>query len=278
LKAFIESRGFLVEKITRSAIGHITLKGLVPGAIRVLEKSQVEALLNQPELGTRLIEREQGKKPRFHATSEEDREKSRARARGDTPRLKKIRERQDEYREKLGVGPKKRPSSEQNADREETGSFERSERPSRRAAPSRERAPRGESSMRVKFSRPRRDDEGSEPRRSERSERGYGRASERSERGGFGRGTSERSERGGFGRGASERSERGFGRASERSERGGFGRGTSVRSERGSGRAPERSGRTPERRGPRMERSERPAGRSSFGDRARRAPRRSGRE
>ena len=85
LRAFIESRGFLVERITRAAIGHLTTHGMIPGALKMLEKSQVEALLNQPELGTRLVEKLQTQKTKFRATSEEDREKQRAKARG-TPR------------------------------------------------------------------------------------------------------------------------------------------------------------------------------------------------
>jgi len=56
VKAAFETRGFQVEKITRTAIGHITLKGLAPGEYRMLKASQVEALLNQPELGMRLLD------------------------------------------------------------------------------------------------------------------------------------------------------------------------------------------------------------------------------
>ncbi|MEK6704424.1 MAG: pseudouridine synthase [Bdellovibrionota bacterium] len=51
VKGLFESKGFLIEKITRTAIGHITLKGLGPGEYRLLRSSSVEALLKQPELG-----------------------------------------------------------------------------------------------------------------------------------------------------------------------------------------------------------------------------------
>jgi pseudouridine synthase len=56
LKAFFESKGFLVEKVTRTAIGQITLHGLDQGQFRYLKKSQVEALIAQPELGLKSIE------------------------------------------------------------------------------------------------------------------------------------------------------------------------------------------------------------------------------
>jgi 23S rRNA pseudouridine2605 synthase len=55
VKGAFESRGFLVEKITRTAIGHINLRGIAPGEHKLLKASQVEALLNQPELGMRAL-------------------------------------------------------------------------------------------------------------------------------------------------------------------------------------------------------------------------------
>ncbi len=51
VKHFFEVKGFLVEKVTRTAIGHLTLRALPPGRFRFLTKSQVMALINQPELG-----------------------------------------------------------------------------------------------------------------------------------------------------------------------------------------------------------------------------------
>lgn len=57
LKGFIESRGFLVDKISRVGFGHLTLKGLQPGGFRILKKSQVEALVAQPELGVKELEK-----------------------------------------------------------------------------------------------------------------------------------------------------------------------------------------------------------------------------
>ncbi|MDR3608397.1 MAG: pseudouridine synthase [Oligoflexia bacterium] len=56
VKALFESKGFLVDKITRTAIGQITTKGIALGAFRELEASQLEALLKQPELGLRRME------------------------------------------------------------------------------------------------------------------------------------------------------------------------------------------------------------------------------
>jgi 23S rRNA pseudouridine2605 synthase len=58
LKTLFESRGFLVEKISRFAIGHITAKGMSPGESRLLKESQVQALIDQPELGMKRLEHE----------------------------------------------------------------------------------------------------------------------------------------------------------------------------------------------------------------------------
>jgi len=58
LKSYLEMKGFLVNRVTRTAFGHITLKGLPPGHYRLLKTSQAEALLEQPELGMKKIERD----------------------------------------------------------------------------------------------------------------------------------------------------------------------------------------------------------------------------
>jgi 23S rRNA pseudouridine2605 synthase len=58
IKALFELKGFLVESIRRTALGHITLRGLAPGEFRTLKASQVEALFGQPELGFRQLEKE----------------------------------------------------------------------------------------------------------------------------------------------------------------------------------------------------------------------------
>lgn len=58
VKALFEAKGFLVERITRVAIGHLSLSGMDPGSLKYLRKSQVEALLTQPELGVRKLEQE----------------------------------------------------------------------------------------------------------------------------------------------------------------------------------------------------------------------------
>ncbi len=58
LKALFETRGFLVEKIVRTAIGQITLRELLPGEFRFLKASQVLAVVEQPELGLKRVEQE----------------------------------------------------------------------------------------------------------------------------------------------------------------------------------------------------------------------------
>jgi len=56
VRALFENTGFLFERITRTSIGHVTLKGMKPGEFRYLTPSQAEALLEQPELGMRMLE------------------------------------------------------------------------------------------------------------------------------------------------------------------------------------------------------------------------------
>ena len=63
IKLLFETVGFLVEKITRVGIGHITLHGLTPGKYRLLKASQVEALIHQPELGMRMLPTENPASP-----------------------------------------------------------------------------------------------------------------------------------------------------------------------------------------------------------------------
>lgn len=58
IKTYFEMKGFLVDRITRVAIGHMTVHGLSPGQYRMLKKSQVEAILKQPELGMKRLEQE----------------------------------------------------------------------------------------------------------------------------------------------------------------------------------------------------------------------------
>ncbi len=55
VKTYFESKGFLVEKITRTGIGHLTLHGLEPGKFRIVPKTKFEALFTQPELGVKAI-------------------------------------------------------------------------------------------------------------------------------------------------------------------------------------------------------------------------------
>jgi 23S rRNA pseudouridine2605 synthase len=55
VKAFFEAKGFLVEKITRTGFGHLTLHGLEPGKFRIVPKTKFEALFTQPELGVKAL-------------------------------------------------------------------------------------------------------------------------------------------------------------------------------------------------------------------------------
>lgn len=63
IKSFFELKGFLVERIVRTAIGHVTMKDLKPGEFKHLKASQAYALVNQPELGMRRLEHEESKVP-----------------------------------------------------------------------------------------------------------------------------------------------------------------------------------------------------------------------
>lgn len=56
LKEYFETKGFLVEKMTRVGIGHLKLGSLLIGQMEVLKKSQIEALFTQPELAEKIIE------------------------------------------------------------------------------------------------------------------------------------------------------------------------------------------------------------------------------
>jgi pseudouridine synthase len=55
LKALLETRGFLFDRLVRTGIGQITLGELETGEYRRLEASQVRAIFEQPELGMRTI-------------------------------------------------------------------------------------------------------------------------------------------------------------------------------------------------------------------------------
>ena len=61
IKTYLEMKGFLIERVTRVAIGQVTLRGVPPGAYRFLQKSQLEALFGQPELGERLLDNREKK-------------------------------------------------------------------------------------------------------------------------------------------------------------------------------------------------------------------------
>lgn len=66
LREYFEDRNFPVERVLRSAIGQITLRGLRPGEYRRLKRSQIEALIKNPLLGekTRIHSAPKKKKPR----------------------------------------------------------------------------------------------------------------------------------------------------------------------------------------------------------------------
>lgn len=72
IRALCEMKGLLVDRITRTAIGHLTLRGLAAGHYRMLKPSQAESLLENPELGLKLLDQEEeSEKPKgqrnFHA-------------------------------------------------------------------------------------------------------------------------------------------------------------------------------------------------------------------
>lgn len=56
VKTYFEAKGFLIERIARTAFGHITLHGLVPGQYRIIPKSKFESLFDNPELGVKALE------------------------------------------------------------------------------------------------------------------------------------------------------------------------------------------------------------------------------
>jgi pseudouridine synthase len=97
LKAFFEQRGFLVIQMVRTAIGHLTLRGLAPGHFRPLKASQAESVLNQPELGMRLIkdgiEESEEREAREEARLEKEREYNEGKRplKLPVPQLKKLR-------------------------------------------------------------------------------------------------------------------------------------------------------------------------------------------
>jgi 23S rRNA pseudouridine2605 synthase len=53
VKELFVEKGYLVERVLRTAIGHISIRGIPPGTYKILKKSQIEALIKQPELGHR---------------------------------------------------------------------------------------------------------------------------------------------------------------------------------------------------------------------------------
>lgn len=70
VKKFFEAKGFLTEKITRTHLGHLNIRGMVPGQLKELAISQIDALFKQPELGERELEKTHIKKLKDYATPE----------------------------------------------------------------------------------------------------------------------------------------------------------------------------------------------------------------
>jgi len=62
VRKYFELKGFFPEKVARVAIGHISAESLQPGAYKRLEPSSVKALLAQPELAKKKIEKLVGSK------------------------------------------------------------------------------------------------------------------------------------------------------------------------------------------------------------------------
>jgi 23S rRNA pseudouridine2605 synthase len=62
VRKYFELKGFFPEKVARVAIGHISAESLQPGAYKRLEPSSVKALLSQPELAKKKIEKLVGSK------------------------------------------------------------------------------------------------------------------------------------------------------------------------------------------------------------------------
>jgi 23S rRNA pseudouridine2605 synthase len=72
IRKYFELKGFFPEKVARVAIGHLSAETLTPGTYKKLEPSSVMALLSQPELAKRKIEKLVGKQEaKVRAVSEE---------------------------------------------------------------------------------------------------------------------------------------------------------------------------------------------------------------
>jgi 23S rRNA pseudouridine2605 synthase len=145
IKAMAELKGFLVDKITRTSIGHLSLHGLAPGHYRVLKASQVQALLDHPELGLKRIEHEEEaakakgqrnfhEKKDWESSDSDDTNDSIAVAKTPAPRVKPVAERIPVRR--AGAAAKARSTSAGGARSSDYAPrdgerFERGERPMR---------------------------------------------------------------------------------------------------------------------------------------------------
>jgi 23S rRNA pseudouridine2605 synthase len=56
VKNYFETRGFLIEKITRTRYGHLSVSGIKPGTYKVVNKESFEALVSKPDLALKTTE------------------------------------------------------------------------------------------------------------------------------------------------------------------------------------------------------------------------------
>ncbi len=115
LKALLETRGFLFDRLVRTGIGQITLGELETGEYRRLEASQVRAIFEQPELGMRSI----------NTAVEKDAEAAARRERRDTRAAIKPVARGSNEKSSISKRPRARVSSGISPRREGEGSASR---------------------------------------------------------------------------------------------------------------------------------------------------------
>ena len=156
VRKFIENKGFFPEKVARVGIGHINAEQLAPGNFKKVDASSFKALLEQPELAKKQIERLVQSKSKVRVVSAEDLEKDVERKRHhkkssfsesaeSAPRQSFEERLAARASRTLGDRPERTPRTERTSERAPS----RSERPSDRFG---ERSPR--SSMSARSDRP----------------------------------------------------------------------------------------------------------------------------
>ena len=60
IKTFMSHKGFRVDRVILAAIGQVTLGELKPGELRPLKKTQIDAILEKPELGLKRVDGKEG--------------------------------------------------------------------------------------------------------------------------------------------------------------------------------------------------------------------------